>query len=84
MTTEVLAHGARRKELGQRVRKLRQRKKQSLRSFAAEIGVSAATMSAIENGHTGVNVDRLELIASELGVSPGALLTLEGLPQIVL
>lgn len=40
----------------------------SLRSLAASIGVSPATLSQIENGKTGLRVDRLEAIATVLGV----------------
>ncbi|MFF0815696.1 TetR family transcriptional regulator [Rhodococcus sp. NPDC003318] len=38
----------------------------SLRDLARRIGVSPATLSAVENGRTGVNVDRLREIADVL------------------
>jgi AcrR family transcriptional regulator/transcriptional regulator with XRE-family HTH domain len=47
---------------------------QTLRQLAASIGVSVGTMSAIENGKVGLNVDRLRLIAEALGVPPSHLL----------
>ncbi len=40
----------------------------SLRSLSAAIGVSPATLSQIENGRTGLRIDRLEAIARALGV----------------
>ncbi|MGN2639389.1 TetR family transcriptional regulator [Nocardia takedensis] len=44
------------------------------RELAARIGVSAATMSAVENGRTGVSVTRLREIAAALSVPAAALL----------
>lgn len=46
----------------------------SVRGLASRINVSAATISAIENGKTGVSVARLQEIAAALGVSPSRLL----------
>ncbi|PKZ64572.1 TetR family transcriptional regulator [Gordonia terrae] len=53
---------------GVRVRRAREAAGVSLRSLAASIGVSPATLSQIENGRTGLRVDRLEAIAAALGV----------------
>ncbi len=50
------------------VRETRLEAGQTLRQLAASIGVSVGTMSAIENGKVGLTVDRLRLIAEELGV----------------
>ncbi|MET0931461.1 MAG: TetR family transcriptional regulator [Aeromicrobium sp.] len=61
--------------LASRIRDVRRRKGLSGRSLAAAVGISAATVSAIENGHTGVSTDRLAAIADALGVSAGALLS---------
>lgn len=58
-----------------RVRDVRRRRGLSVRSLADRLGLSAATISAIENGHTGVSTDRLGELADALGVSPGALLS---------
>ncbi len=46
----------------------------SLRSLAAAIGVSPATLSAIERGHTSLTVERLHQIADVLGVPAAQLL----------
>lgn len=45
-----------------------------MRTLAKRVGVSAATMSAIENGHTAVTVDRVWDIAAALDVSVGVLM----------
>ncbi|MFE7228333.1 TetR family transcriptional regulator [Nocardioides sp. NPDC057577] len=54
--------------VGQTVRRHRQSGDVSLRELAARIGVSPATMSAVENGRTAVSVPRLHDIAAALGV----------------
>ncbi|MFI5426894.1 helix-turn-helix domain-containing protein [Aeromicrobium sp. UC242_57] len=59
---------------------MRQQRGLSLRQLAAGLDVSAGTVSAIENGHTSVTVDRLAAIAAILDVSAGALLVPGGLP----
>ncbi|NMO01331.1 TetR family transcriptional regulator [Gordonia sp. TBRC 11910] len=59
---------------GRRIRAARTARSISLRSLASTIGVSPATLSQIENGHTGLSVRRLEAIAGALGVSAGILL----------
>ncbi len=46
----------------------------SLRELARRVDVSPATLSAIENGKTGVSVDRLQVLAGALGTSAAHLL----------
>ena len=45
----------------------------SVRGLAAQVGVSPATISAIENGKTGISVQRLQQIAAALAVPAGSL-----------
>jgi AcrR family transcriptional regulator len=59
---------------GERVRALRAARGLSLRSLAAELGVSPATLSNIETGKTKLSVDRLARIADLLDTTPGAIL----------
>ncbi|SCC13965.1 transcriptional regulator, TetR family [Gordonia sp. v-85] len=73
-STDVHAADSPARSAGMRVRRARQAAGVSLRSLSASIGVSPATLSQIENGKTGLRVDRLEAIASALGV---------GVPQII-
>ncbi len=54
---------------GALVRSARTRAGVSLRQLATRIGVSPATMSAIENDKAGLSVDRLYAIAEALGTS---------------
>ncbi|MFC7755531.1 helix-turn-helix domain-containing protein [Tsukamurella soli] len=58
---------------GTAVRAHRRRHGVSLRDLAARIGVSAATLSAIENGHTRLSVDRARDIAAALDIPTRAL-----------
>lgn len=55
-------------EFGRRVRELRQARALTVRALAARLEVSAATLSAIENGKTGVSAQRVARLAEELGV----------------
>lgn len=55
--------------LGAQVRAARVAKGLSLRSLARTLGVSPATLSQIENGHTGLSVSRLSHIADALGLT---------------
>lgn len=55
-------------EFGRRVRELRSERALSLRALAARLEVSPATLSAIENGRTGVSAQRVARLAEELGV----------------
>ncbi|MFJ2028683.1 TetR family transcriptional regulator [Streptosporangium sp. NPDC087985] len=64
--------------VGRAIREARQAKGLSLRALAGMLDVSPATMSAVENGHTSVTVNRLQRIAELLGVSAARLLRGEG------
>lgn len=57
-----------RQELGRRIRELRTARSLTLREVADCLQVSAATMSAIENGKTGVSTQRIARLAEELDV----------------
>jgi len=59
---------------GRLVRSRREAAGVSLRQLAARLGVSPATLSAIERGRTQVTVDRLRRIAELLGTPPEELL----------
>ncbi|MGB6246579.1 TetR family transcriptional regulator [Gordonia sp. (in: high G+C Gram-positive bacteria)] len=60
--------------VGESVRLLRVRRGFTLRRLAAGIGVSAGTMSAIENGKVAVTLDRLAAIAQALDVDTAELM----------
>jgi AcrR family transcriptional regulator/transcriptional regulator with XRE-family HTH domain len=53
-------------QLGARIRAAREARQMSLRRLASEIGISPATVSQIEKGHTAVSVARLSRIAEIL------------------
>ncbi len=55
-------------EFGRRIRELRTARGLTLRDAADRLQVSPATMSAIENGKTGVSAERIARLAEELGV----------------
>ncbi len=61
-------------DLGARIRVVRQARGLSLRGLAAALSVSPATLSQIENGHTGLSVSRLSRIAEALELSVPAIL----------
>lgn len=67
--TPASAEHASRAAIGQRVKDLRQRRGMTLRNLASGLMVSSATVSAIENGHTGLSAVRLGEVAALLGVS---------------
>jgi AcrR family transcriptional regulator/DNA-binding XRE family transcriptional regulator len=56
------------------LRAARQSSGLTLRQLAARIGVSSATLSAIENGKTGISVQRLHVLAGALNVAPADLI----------
>jgi len=58
---------------GTAVRQLRTARGISLRGLAAQVGVSPATISAIENGKTGISIQRLQQIATALAVPAASL-----------
>lgn len=57
--------------LGPTLRALRTSRQLTLRDLAALLEVSPATLSAIENGRTGVSADRVARLAALLGVPVG-------------
>lgn len=65
---------AERLRVGHSIRVNREQRGWSLRVFAARLGVSPGTLSALENGTTTLSVDRLIQIAAELRVQPQQLL----------
>ena len=54
--------------LGRTVRQLREARGLTLRDVAALLGVSPATVSAIENGRTGISSQRIARLADGFGV----------------
>ena len=60
--------------IGASIRQARRHRGLSLRELARRLGVSAATLSAVETGKTRVSVDRLAAIGGILGVRFDALL----------
>lgn len=73
---DVVEHSevSRRRLTGSAVRRVREHRGLSLRTFAAHLGVSPATLSGIETGRTPLTVERLERIAGLLDVPAAALL----------
>ncbi|HEV7725929.1 MAG: Transcriptional regulator, TetR family [Modestobacter sp.] len=65
--------------LGPRLRAARRSAGLTLREAAQALGVSAATWSAIENGHTGIGESRLDAAARLFGTDPDSL----GAPAVV-
>jgi AcrR family transcriptional regulator/DNA-binding XRE family transcriptional regulator len=62
------------RDIGTRVRASRVAAGLTLRRLAGELGVSAATLSAVETGRTGLTAVRLAEVAFVLGVPVGSLL----------
>ena len=54
--------------LGQRLRLLRTQNGQGLRELAREIGISASSLSALENNRGGVSLRRLQRVAEHYGL----------------
>lgn len=65
---------ARSSECGGAIRAARRARGLTIRELAQRLQVSPATISAVENGRTGVSVDRLSAYARALGVTPVQLL----------
>jgi transcriptional regulator with XRE-family HTH domain len=61
--------------LGQRLRLLRTRSGQGLREQAREIGISASSLSALENNRGGVSLRRLQRVAEHYGLQVTDLLS---------
>ena len=57
--------------LGEAVRRLRERAGMSLRALAEQTGFSASFMSQVENGQASPSISSLEKIAAALGVTLG-------------
>ncbi len=55
--------------LGARIRAARNARNMTLRNLASQIGVSPATMSAVENGRTGISALRLTEVAQTLDIT---------------
>lgn len=69
------------KELGEKIRRLREERKQvdpkyTLRQFAAAVGISPTYLSKIENGEFPAPADRIKTIAVLLETDPDELLAL--------
>ena len=64
--------------VGARVRDLRRDQHVTLRELARRIGVSAATVSQLERGNTGMSVGRLMQIADALDIPVIQLMSVEG------
>jgi AcrR family transcriptional regulator len=71
---------AKQDEVGRAVREARLTRGLSLRRTASLLGVSPATLSAVEHGRTPLTVDRLQQVAGLLGVPAGRLLNGESAP----
>jgi len=63
------------KEIGQRVRAIRQERGISQVELAAALGTYQTTISAIERGVRGLTVQQVVKLAAALGVSPDRILT---------
>ena len=61
-------------ECGMAIRAARQARGLTVRDLAQCLQVSPATISAIENGKTGISVSRLQACAGALGVTPAEIL----------
>jgi XRE family transcriptional regulator, regulator of sulfur utilization len=54
--------------VGQRIRRLRVQSGKSLRAQAREIGISASSLSALENSRSGISLSRLQRVAEHFGL----------------
>lgn len=61
---------------GHRIRALRLERRWTLHDLGRRLGLSPATISSLENGHTSITIDRLVHIAGVLDVSPTDLLVI--------
>jgi transcriptional regulator with XRE-family HTH domain len=64
-------------EIGQRLRLVRQARESSLTSVAEACGLSAATLSRIENGKQDLTIATLVRLCEVLGCSPNDMLSAE-------
>lgn len=67
-----------RKNLGQRLRHLREENGRGLREQARDIGISASSLSALENNTGGVSLQRLQQVANHFGLQLTDLLAAPG------
>ena len=67
--------------VGERVRQLRRQARKSLREQADELGVSASSLSMLENGRGGISLARLQLVARHFGLHVTDLLAEPGPAQ---
>ncbi len=67
-----------RKNLGQRLRHLREESGRGLREQARDIGISASSLSALENNTGGVSLQRLQRVANHFGLHITDLLAAPG------
>jgi transcriptional regulator with XRE-family HTH domain len=61
-------------QLGQRLRRIREQSGQGLRTAARAIGISASSLSALENNRAGVSLRRIQQVASHYGLHVSDLL----------
>jgi AcrR family transcriptional regulator/transcriptional regulator with XRE-family HTH domain len=61
--------------VGERIRDMRRERGWSMRALADRVGVSAATISAVENGKTGVSLARLAQFADVFGTHSSVLMS---------
>jgi transcriptional regulator with XRE-family HTH domain len=67
--------------LGERLRRLRTDRGLGLREEAREIGISASSLSALENNRGGVSLQRLQKVADHFGLHITDLLAENGKPD---
>ncbi|MDM7917090.1 MAG: helix-turn-helix domain-containing protein [Candidatus Eisenbacteria bacterium] len=70
------------KELGRRVRRIRQERGLTLKQIEERVGVSATHISEIERGNTSPTIGALEKIADALGVLPSYLIDIPPQPEL--
>lgn len=68
---------------GARIRVLRTERGWSMRTLAHRLGMSAATVCAVENGETGLSLKRLSQFAGAFGITPTDLLQPSPTPHSV-
>ncbi|OOQ60415.1 hypothetical protein BC343_25725 [Mucilaginibacter pedocola] len=63
------------KQVGEKIRALREAKKITQSAFARQLGISPAALYKIEAGQTDISISRLAQIAGLLHITPDQLLT---------
>ena len=69
------------KEIGRHIRQERERQGMTGEELGKKIGTDKGTISRIERGEAGLSTDRLQEIATALGVTPAVLLAQEPEPH---